>query len=295
MNSTYKLMTDSCCDLPEQLTASFGVKVFDLNVGAYMRRGGVKDIRLKSEKTDVPRFYKELRRGALILTSAVSEEAFYAKMRDCLTSGRDVLYIGFSSVLSATYRNACAAAEKLRPEFPERKVICIDSKSASMGQGLLVYYAMKLRAEGRPIDEVAERTKALIPRVCHWFTVDSTYLLKHGGRINATVGAPPRLFAHMKPVMHVDDEGHLVNVGRIRGRKAAIKALFEIMKKSGTDIEHNTVMISHGDCYEDALSLADMIKAELHPGEIIINTVSPVIGAHSGPGTLALFFIGSGR
>lgn len=295
MNSTYKLMTDSCCDLPEQLTASAGVRVFDLNVGTYMRRGGVKDIRARSEKTDVPRFYKELRKGALILTSAVGEDIFYAKMRDCLTSGRDVLYIGFSSVLSTTFRNACSAADKLRPEFPDRKIICIDSKSASMGEGLVVYYAIKLKNEGKTIEETAEKTEELIPRVCHWFTVDNTYLLKHGGRINATVGAPPRIFSHMKPVMHVDDGGHLVNVGRIRGRKAAIKALFEMMKKSGIDIGHNTVMISHGDCYDDALYLADMIKKELSPEEIIINSVSPVIGAHSGPGTLALFFIGTGR
>jgi DegV family protein with EDD domain len=292
VNSTYKLMTDSCCDLPERITGKHGVRVFDLSVGTYMRRDGVRE---RNERIDVAEFYKSLRRGTLVFTSAVSEETFYGKMRDCLTSGRDVLYIGFASVLSATYRNACAAAAKLRDEFPDKKIICIDSKSASLGLGLLVYYAIRMKETGETVTAVAEKIKELVPHVCHWFTVDSTFLLKHGGRISATVGGLERPFMHMKPVMHVDDEGHLVNVGRIRGRKAAIRALVEIMKKEAENPGENIVMISHGDCYDDALELADMIKSQLAPREIIINTVNPVIGAHSGPGTLALFFIGKKR
>lgn len=215
-------------------------------------------------------------------------------MGSFLKVGKDVLYIGFSSVLSATYQNACAACEELSDLYPTRKIRCIDSKSASLGEGLLVYLAAKQMEKGACLQEVAAYVESLVPHICHWFTVDTLRFLKRGGRMNATIAAGASAL-HMMPLIHVDDEGHLVNTQKVRGRSAVIKALFDKLKETATNLQSQTVMISHADCYTDAADLASMIQAACHPLEIIINAVNPVIGAHAGPGALGLFFVGKKR
>ncbi len=291
MENGFVLITDSCCDLPSEITDKFGIAVASLSVNTRLAEPDTDQI---ENNIDISSFYSDLRVGKHAFTSAVQKEDFMKIMHQFLNSGKDILYIGFSSTLSLTYSNACSTAEELIMQFPERKIICIDSKSASMGEGLLVYCAAQQMAKGMSLENVSEYVAQLVPHLCHWFTVDNINLLKHGGRINANVAAGSTVL-HMKLLLHMDEEGYLNNVAKIRGRKAVIKAMFEKLKQTAEDIETQTVMISHGDCKKDAVWLAEMIKKECNPADIIINTVNPVIGAHSGPGTLALFFIGTER
>lgn len=281
MKNGFVIITDSCCDLPLEITDKFGIAVVSLSVNT-------------SLQNNISDFYNDLRTGKLAFTSAVQKTDFVKTMQKYLTDGKDILYIGFSSTLSLTYSNACLAAEDLINQFPERSIVLIDSKSASMGEGLLVYIAAKQQAEGKALNDVSLYIRQMVPHICHWFTVDNINLLKHGGRINANVAAGSSAL-HMKLLLHMDEDGYLINVEKIRGRKAVIKALLEKLKKTAIDIETQTVMISHGDCYDDAVWLAQMIKEECSPAGIVINTINPVIGAHSGPETLALFFIGTER
>lgn len=292
MENGFVLITDSCCDLPSEITEKFGISVASLSVNAGFSEADT--VNQNEGDIDVSSFYSDLRVGKLAFTSAVQKEDFVKIMHQYLISGKDILYIGLSSTLSLTYSNACLTADELMKQFPERKIICIDSKSASMGEGLLVYSAALQMSDGKSLENVSQYITQLIPNLCHWFTVDNISLLKHGGRINANVAAGSSVL-HMKLLLHMDKEGYLVNVEKIRGRKAVIKALFEKLKQTAVNIKTQTVMISHGDCKKDALWLAEMIEKECNPADIVINTVNPVIGAHSGPGTLALFFIGTER
>ena len=291
MEDQFVLMTDSCCDLPCEIIRKLNLTVLPLSVN---KGGPNPGVDFSERDLDTPQFYRDLRTGMIAFTSAIEKEVFLKRMGAFLGAGKDVLYIGFSSVLSATYKNACAACEELVHLYPARKIRSIDSKSASMGQGLLVYLAAKQMEAGCALEEVVGYVENLVPHICHWFTVDTLRFLKRGGRINATIATGASAL-HMMPVIHVDDEGHLVNMEKVRGRSAVIRALFEKLKENATDIQSQTVMISHGDCYADAAKLASMIEAACHPQEIIINTVNPVIGAHAGPGTLALFFVGTKR
>ena len=215
-------------------------------------------------------------------------------MRKILDSGRDVLYLAFSSALSTTYQSAVIAADDLREAYPDRKIYVVDSLSASLGQGLLVYLCVQEKRKGRTVDEVhafAEETKG---KVCHWFTVDDLNHLKRGGRVSAAAA----LFGTMlsiKPVLHVDDTGHLVPVSKARGRKASLLALVDRMAESAIDPAEQTVFISHGDCEADAEFVAEEVRRRFGVRDVHINYVGPVIGNHSGPGTLALFFLGSHR
>ena len=182
----------------------------------------------------------------------------------------------------------------LSEKYPDRKLYSVDSLCASLGQGLLVYLAAQLKEEGKNIDEVKAYVEENVPHLCHWFTVNDLFHLQRGGRVSAAVAIVGSVLG-IKPVLHVDNEGHLTSVSKARGRKASINALFDKMVQTGIDIKNQTVFISHGDCEEDANLLADRIKSELGVKEVIINYVGPVIGAHSGCGTLALFFLGTQR
>ena len=239
-------------------------------------------------------FYAKIRSGQLATTSAVSVGEFAAEMRKILSAGKNILCINFSSALSATYQSAAIAAADLAEEFPDRKILVVDSLCASLGQGLLVYLCAQERRKGRSLEEVhtfAEETKG---KVCHWFTVDDLNHLKRGGRISATTA----LFGTMlsiKPVMHVDDGGHLVPVSKARGRKSSLLALVDQMEATAIDPASQTVFISHGDCEGDALFVAGKTPRRFGTRDIRLNYVGPVIGNHSGPGTLALFFLGTKR
>ena len=215
-------------------------------------------------------------------------------MRRILASGRDILCVNFSSALSATFQSASIAAEDLRQEFPEAKIYVVDSLCASLGQGLLVWYATRQRDLGHSIEEVRDWVEEHRLNLCHQFTVDDLHFLKRGGRISAATAMVGSML-HIKPVLHVDNEGHLINIGKARGRQASLKALVDRMEDTAIDPGSLTVFISHGDCPEDAQTVADMVKKRLGVQDVVINYVGPVIGAHSGPGTVALFYMGTDR
>ena len=239
-------------------------------------------------------FYKKLRDGALATTSAISVGTFEETMGKILDSGRDVLYIAFSSGLSTTYQSAVIAAEDLKESHPDGKVLVVDSLCASLGQGLLVYLCAMEKKKGRTLEEVHAFAEATKGRVCHWFTVDDLNHLKRGGRISAATALVGTMLS-IKPVLHVDDAGHLISVGKARGRKASLLALVDHMAETAEDPGDQTIFISHGDCLEDAEFVAGEVRRRFGVKTVHINYVGPVIGNHSGPGTLALFFLGSPR
>ena len=208
--------------------------------------------------------------------------------------GKDVLCLSFSSALSTTYQSAAIAAQELSESRPEAKFLVVDSLCASLGQGLFVYLCAQEKAKGRSLEEVYNFAMETRGKVCHWFTVDDLNHLKRGGRINAATALFGTMLA-IKPVMHVDDEGRLIPVGKARGRKASLMALVDHMEETAIDPKNQTVFISHGDCVEDARFVADEVRRRFGTEDIRINYVGPVIGNHSGPGTLALFFLGSKR
>ena len=287
----YVIMTDSCCDMTAALAEELELSVLplSLHMGDAVYRNW-----LDGREIGFQEFYAKIRSGQLATTSAVSVGEFAAEMRKILSAGKDILCINFSSALSATYQSATIAAADLAEEFPDRKILVVDSLCASLGQGLLVYLCAQERRKGRSLEEVhafAEETKG---KVCHWFTVDDLNHLKRGGRISAATA----LFGTMlsiKPVMHVDDGGHLVPVSKARGRKSSLLALVDQMEATAIDPASQTVFISHGDCEGDALFVAGEITRRFGTRDIRLNYVGPVIGNHSGPGTLALFFLGTKR
>ncbi len=287
----YIILTDSSCDLPAALAEELDIKVLPLKVNL-----DGKEFRNYLDEREIPasQFYAALRNGGNASTSAVNPGEFAEIMTPYLERGLDILYIGFATALSSTCQNGAIAAEELKEKYPERKVLVVDSKCASMGQGLLVYLAAKKKREGASLEELYDFTKATAPRVVHWFTVDDLYFLKRGGRVNAATAAVGTLL-NIKPVLHVDDEGRLINMSKARGRRASIKAIFDKCAQTGDGISNQHVFISHGDCPEDAEYLASMVRENLHPLDVTVSYVGPVIGAHSGPGTLAIFFLGDVR
>ena len=287
----YVIMTDSCCDMTAQTAEELGLEVLplSLNMGENVYRNWLdgRDIGFED-------FYARIRAGETATTSAVNVGEFEAVMRKVLESGRDILCINFSSALSTTYQSAVIAANGLQSEFPEAKIYVVDSLCASLGQGLLLYLCVQEKRKGRSIGEVRAFAEATKGNICHWFTVDDLNHLKRGGRISAATA----LFGTMlsiKPVMHVDDGGHLTPVSKARGRKASLMALVDKMAETAVDPANGPVFISHGDCEGDALFVAGEITRRFGNKDIHINYVGPVIGNHSGPGTMALFFVGTKR
>ena len=284
----YVIVTDSSCDLPANKAQELGVTVIPLEVN--LEGIGTR----MNDEIDIKEFYEFLRSKKTAKTSAVNMDRFEECFEGFLKDGKDVLYIGFSSGLSATYMAAKNAAEDLRDKYPDNKVVTVDSLCASLGQGLLVYHAVCKKNMGADIEETAKFVEDTKLNLCHWFTVDDLFFLKRGGRVSGATAVLGTMLS-IKPVMHVDDEGHLINVQKARGRNAAITELFDKMRETAIDPQRQVVYISHGDCYDDAKKLADMIEEEFGIKDILISEVGPVIGAHSGPGTLALFFLGSKR
>ena len=287
----YVILTDSCCDLTAEMAEELGIVVLPLSL---QMGGKTYHNYLDGREIGFQDFYNRIRAGELATTSAVNVGEFEEKMREILKSGKDILSISFSSALSTTYQSSVIAAEDLKGEFPEAKILTVDSLCASLGQGLLVWLCAKEKQAGRSIDEVcayAEETKG---RVCHWFTVDDLNHLKRGGRVSAAAA----LFGTMlsvKPVLHVDDEGRLIPMSKVRGRKSSLLALVDAMEKTAVDPAGQTVFISHGDCEEDARFVGDEIRRRLGVPEVRINYIGPVVGSHAGPGTVALFFLGNKR
>ena len=287
----YVIITDSCCDLSADLAQELELEVVPLS----LQMGG-KTYRnwLDGRELSFPDFYRRIRTGETATTSAVSVGDFEEVMRPILAGGRDILCLCFSSALSTTYQSACIAAQTLSEEVPEGTVRVVDTLCASLGQGLLVYLCAQEKRRGASLEELTAYAEATRGKVCHWFTVDDLNHLKRGGRVSATAA----LFGTMlsiKPVLHVDDAGRLIPVSKTRGRKASLLALVDHMAQTAVDPANQTVFISHGDCLADAEFVGDAIRTRLGVTDIRINYVGPVIGNHSGPGTVALFFLGSGR
>ena len=291
--SDYVLLTDSSADLTAGLVEELGVEVLPLSfhMGEKTYRNWPDD-----REIDPHDFYDRLRGGEMATTSAVNVSDYTEAVEPLLQAGKDVLVVAFSSGLSATCNSARIAAQELSEQYPDRKIYVVDSLCASLGQGLLVWYAARMKAEGKSMEEVRDWLEENKLHLCHWFTVDDLHFLKRGGRISPATAVVGTMLS-IKPVMHVDDEGHLVKVGTARGRNASLKALVDHMEQTAIDPSAQTVFISHGDCLEDVNKVVEDVKRRFGiPAErFVINNVGPVIGAHSGPGTVALFFLGSKR
>ncbi len=282
----YVIMTDSCCDLSAVMAEELALTVLPLS---FVMEGKEYFNYLDNRDIDPGDFYTRLRAGTLGTTSAINVAVFSEAMTAQVEQGRDILCIAFSSGLSTTYQSACIAAGDVMAAHPDSRVLVCDSRAASLGQGLLVYLAAMEKRKGKSLEEVRDFVEERKDHIDHWFTVDDLNHLKRGGRVSATAALVGTML-QMKPVLHVDGEGHLIPVSKVRGRKASISALLNKMEELVED--PSVVFISHGDCLEEAEALGESIKAKYKVDKLVINYVGPVIGNHSGPGTLALFFQG---
>lgn len=289
--SEYIIMTDSCCDLSQEMADQLGLCVLPLTVET--PSGDFKNY-LDGREIGFDEFYSRLRGGDMCKTSAINTTDFHEAMEAIVKEGKDVLYLAFSSGLSSTYSASVMAAQELSEAYPERKIFCVDTLCASMGQGMLVYLASQKKLAGASIEEVRDYVEDTKMNQCHWFTVDDLQFLKRGGRVSSTTALVGTMLK-IKPVLHVDDEGHLINMEKARGRKAALNTLVEKMAESAIHPEEQEIFISHGDCLADAEYVAARIQERLGVKKVFINYIGPVVGAHAGPGTVALFFTGSKR
>ena len=289
----YQILADAGCDLTPAWAESLGVQVIPMEVTFEGEPTQMTD------EIDLPSFYEKLSTGKNVTTAAVNMERLEEAFRKVLDGGRDVLYLGFSSGLSSTCHNGQVVAEDLNNQLAAAgqpgKVRAVDSLAASLGYGLLVYYASEKQKAGAILEETAAYVEDIRLRLCHWFTVDDLFFLRRGGRISATTAVVGSMLS-IKPVMHVDNEGHLIAMGKVRGRRKSVEELVNRMAGLIDHPEGQTVYICQGHCMEDANYLAGLIKARWpEVREVRIGYTGPAIGAHSGPGTLAVFFLGTRR
>ena len=285
----YVIYTDSGCDISPALLAEWGVPYKSLT---FRFNGEEKEY--ENGEMDVKEFYDRMRAGGVAKTAAINKESFAIAFREIVKEGKDILYIGFSSGLSTTCNSARLAAEEVSAEYPDAKILAVDTLAASAGQGLLVYLAMEKKAEGATLEQCAAYIEEIKLNMCHWFTVDDLVYLKRGGRVSATAAFFGNALG-IKPVMHVDDEGHLVPVAKVRGRRTSLASLAQKYAELAEDPQGGLIYISHGDCINDVNELAGMLKANHNADVDLITDVGTVIGAHAGPGVVALFFIGKAR
>ncbi len=288
---SYKIFTDASCNLSVDMLNELGVVYRSLTM---VVDGQEINNYLTDEKFSFKGFYDRLRNKEHIKTSLLNVEEFTEVFEEILSGGDDVLAILISSAISGTYQAAKIAADDLREKYPERKIIVIDSLAASIGHGLLVYYAAKIQQDGKTIDEAADFIYKNRLKLVHKFTVDDLFFLKRGGRLSGGVAIIGTIL-QIKPVLHVDDDGRLVSQAKVNGRKKSINALYDSFKENVVDPENQVLAICHGDCLEDAEYLANKIRKEYNVKDIIINYCDPVIAAHAGPGVLALFYLGNVR
>ena len=287
--SDYVIVTDSSADLPASLVQELGVEVLPLS---FTVQGKTYHNYPDDREMDPKVFYKMLRDGEMATTSAVNVAEYTAMLEPLLQAEKDVLVLAFSSGLSTTYQSSVIAVNELAEQYPDRKICTVDTLCASMGQGLMVWLAAQEQKKGKSLEEVRDWVEENKLRLCHWFTVDDLHFLKRGGRISAATAVVGTMLS-IKPVLHVDDEGHLISMGKARGRGASLTALVDHMEQTATDVD--TVFISHGDCLADAEKVAADVRKRFGTRDVVINTIGPVIGAHAGPGTVALFFLGTKR
>jgi len=287
--SEYIICTDSGCDIAHQLLEEWGVKCVQLTFR-------FDDDTKEYTNLDITpaAFYQKMRDGASAKTAAANISTFRGVFEPELKAGRDVIYVGFSSGLSNTVNAAKLAAAELEEEYPDRKVYAIDTLCASAGQGFMIYLALQRKQAGASAAEVAAYVEETSKSICHWFTVDDLEYLKRGGRVSAAAAFAGGVLG-IKPVLHMDDEGHLINMQKVRGRKQSIQTIVKKYAELAQDPKGGIVYISHGDCIGDAKILDDLVFQQFGVRASYIADIGPVIGAHSGPGTLALFFLGKSR
>ena len=285
---SYRIITDSCCDFPAHMYDELNLTMVPLFV-----RFQEQEVCSYTEQW-LKEMFDGLRAGQVATTSAVNPQAWQAAIEPVLQAGEDALVLAFSSGLSTTYQSAEIAAQDLAEKYPERTVKVVDTRSASLGQGLLVYYACQKRDEGLDLQALYDWCEEWKFKLCHWFTVDDLMYLKRGGRVSAATAVLGTML-QIKPVLHMDDAGHLINMSKARGRKASVEALAKKMGETGLPGMNDTVFICHGDCMEDARYLEKLVKEKYGVKNVLIYYVGAVIGSHSGPGTLALFYLGSER
>ena len=284
----YKIITDTCCDLPEGMYKELGLEVVPLSV---LYKGQTYNTYTEQWLKDL---FEGLRQGEVATTSAVNPDQWARAMEPVLEEGLDVLVLAFSSGLSTTYQSAVIAAEELKEKYPQRQIRVVDTLCASLGQGLFVYYACKQRDAGLSLDELTEWCEKTKMNLCHWVIADDLMYLKRGGRVSAATAVAGTLL-QIKPLIHMDDEGKLITMGKLRGRKNAIKALCDKVAELGIPGANDTIFICHGDCQEDAELLKSMLQERYGTKEVFIYYIGAVIGSHAGPGTMAVFFLGENR
>lgn len=283
--SKFIIYTDSSCDLSHEYMGKMNVRFSSLSYNFSAGTNG-SDAKLSSKQ-----FYDMLRKGGIAKTSAVNSQEFYDGFEKILKDGYDILYLGVSSALSTTYNSACIAAKALREKYPKRKIVTIDTLAISAGLGLIVDYIYRKKAEGANIDDATSLANGIKDRLCHIFTVDDLNYLKRGGRISPATAAVGSMLG-IKPLLHVTRDGRLTSIGKVRGRHAAILALSKKYETNCTD-QNEKIFIAHADCPKDADELYRILKEKNPTCDINVTNIGPVIGAHAGPGALALFFVGS--
>ncbi len=287
--NNYVIFTDSGCDVSTEILAQWGVLHADMT---FTFAG--EDKEYINRDISNKEFYDRMKKGAHPKTSAINAATFEEAFETVLKEGNDILYVAFSSGLSTTVNSARMAVEELREKYPERKIIVVDTLAASAGLGMMVYMAVEKKKEGATLNENAQYIESLISQHCIWFTVDDLEYLKRGGRVSPLVAFAGGVLG-IKPVLFMDSEGHLIKVSTARSRKNAIEALVAKYEELSYKEKNTPIFISHADCEDDAKRLADILKERYNADVTLITNIGPIIGSHSGPGTLAMFFIGEHR
>ena len=284
--SEFIITADSTVDLPKEFLEEKNVPIVSLS---YIVDGTTyKD----GEGLTSKEFYDKIREGAMPTTSQVNPEQARDLFDPILKEGKDILHIAFTSGLSGTYNSCRIAAEELCEEYPDRKIVVVDSLCAASGGGMLLYKALERKEQGKSLDEIAAWVEDNKLNVCHDVTVDDLFHLHRGGRVSKT-SAVLGTIVKIKPIIHVNDEGKLIVIGKERGRKKALQTLVERMEEKSQGFENDIVMITHGDALEDAEYVKGLIQEKFGITNIMINPLGTVIGSHTGPGVIALFYMGN--
>ena len=286
----YIISTETTCDMEMSYYREHSVHL----LGMTYTLNGTEYDSASEENLPIKEFYRQLREGGESKTAQVSLDKATSAFEKLVEEGYDVFHLAFSSALSGTYQSCTVAANDVMERHPEAKIVVVDSLAASMGQGLMLNYVVTLKEQGKSLEELTAIIEAEKLRFCHNFTVDDLHFLHRGGRVSKMTAIMGTALG-IKPTLHVDDEGRLINVGKVRGRKQSLNWLVDKMGERIGSHKNEVVYVSHGDCEDDAKYVADLVKKRFGIKNIVLGYIGPVIGTHSGPGTVALFFMGDTR
>ncbi|MGI6497309.1 MAG: DegV family protein [Oscillospiraceae bacterium] len=291
MNKDYVIITDATSDMSLPFIAQYQIEVipmpFIIGEQEYTHYADGREMSLAA-------FYTRLRSGEVAGTAQINVATYLASFEHTLQKGLDLIYVCFSSGLSGMIQSANVAIAELKERYPERTIYCVDSLCASVGQGMLVSLAALQKEAGLDIHQLYQWLELKKLHLCHWFTVDDLHFLHRGGRVSKASAVAGSVL-QIKPILHVDDDGHLIMMEKARGRAKALETLIKHMKEDAVDLERQTIFIGHGDDAQRGEKLAKMIRDTVQVKGIEVLPIGPVIGAHSGPGTIALFYIGQKR